>query len=73
MIINGEVRVAGFLRVCDLDAGECFAFKDKELLYIKLDDEYGYADLADGTTYFDGDECESPVRRINAEINIIDG
>lgn len=71
MRIKGKVEVEGFLRMCDLENGECFAFTDDSELFMVTDDDF-FVNLADGTI----EECYSseyenkPIRRVFATIVI---
>lgn len=69
MTIYGRIEIEGFLSVCDIDNGDCFAFLDEDILYIKVSDVY-YVDLKHGILYKEENGIDRPVRRINAEINL---
>lgn len=71
MTVVGKIEVKGFLRLCDLQDGEVFAFCDESTPYLKVDDgcNDAFVDFEDGKLYIE-DNCDRPVRRINAELVI---
>lgn len=74
MRIDGEIKVNGFLRTCDLEAGEVFAFEDdcKNLFMITDSDIDTIVNLTTGETLDESDHEDRPVKRINAKI-VIEG
>lgn len=69
-IVNGKLlEVEGFMRVCDIDSGECFQFLDDETLYMRAGDFY--IDVADGDVFENAYDCDRPVKEVQTEIRIL--
>lgn len=72
MEIIGKIKKEGFLRMCDLEIGECFCFLDSDELCM-ITDEDKYLNFANNQLYDTySDEEDRPIKRIKAEIVIKD-
>lgn len=70
MTINKNLKVEGFLKMYDIDRGECFCFLDDNELYLRTDEDF-YIQLSTGSVFYENGDVDRPVRKINAEINIL--
>lgn len=71
-IVNPNALIInGFVRVKDIDFGECFQFLDEETLYMRAGDYF--FSVADGVEIFNvyEDEVDTPVRRVETELKIL--
>lgn len=69
-IVNeNDLKVEGFMRVCDIDSGECFQFLDDETLYMRAFDFY--VSVADGEIFDDAYQCDRPVKKVETELRIL--
>lgn len=70
------LKNAGYLRIYDLDNGECFAFLDDDTLYMKVDDDEHFIDVGSGEI-IDIDDGrgnnyeDRPVKRVNVKVVIL--
>lgn len=66
----------GYLRIYDLDYGECFAFLDDETLFMKARDDEHFIDVGCGEI-IDIDDGrgntheDRPIKRVNVKVTIL--
>ena len=72
MVVEGKIKVDGYLRMCDLCYGEAFAFEDDSRNLFMITDEDFFVHLETGETFYSSQHGDRPVKRIKAKIVIED-
>ena len=72
MVVEGKIKVNGYLRMCDLCYGEAFAFEDDSRNLFMITDEDFFVHLETGEIIDFSQYEDRPVKRIKAKIVIED-
>ena len=72
MVVEGKVKVNGYLRMCDLCYGEAFAFEDDSRNLFMITDGDFFVHLETGQTFDSSQHEDKPVKRVKAKIVIED-
>ena len=72
MVVEGKIKVNGYLKMCDLCYGEAFAFEDDSRNLFMITDEDFFVHLETGETFNSSPHEDRPVKRIKAKIVIED-
>ena len=70
MVVEGKIKINGYLRIRDLCCGEAFAFEDDSRnLFMRTDGDF-FVHLETGQTFDSSQHEDKPVKRIKAKIVI---
>lgn len=70
------LKTEGYLRIEDLDGGECFAFLDDDSLFMKADNGDHFIDVGSGEIIEIFDDRNNnyedrPIKRVNVKVTIL--